>query len=151
MSLQTATQTCFCGATKLEFPVDGIEDVFVCHCLDCRKLTASMFATNFCMKDVNIKYLKGGDKLKQVAQSASIASGNSMKDSRCGECGTLMNRQSSGFPGLSFLRVGEVDQLDVLLAGKFKPRVEQFMGSKAPWIGEIEAERRAEGQFDFTA
>ncbi|KAK3671882.1 hypothetical protein LTR78_008248 [Recurvomyces mirabilis] len=132
MAPTTASQTCFCGATKLEF------------------LTASMFATNFCVKDANITYVNGGDNLKKRAQSASIASGNSMNDTRCGECGTLMNRQSNGFQGLSFLRVGEVDQLDELLATTFKPRVEQFLRSKAPWIGEIDAPEKAQGQYDFS-
>ena len=108
-----------------------------------------MFATNFCVKDVNITYVKGGDNLKKRAQSASIASGNSMNDTRCGECGTLMNRQSSGFSGLSFLRVGEVDQLDELLATTLKPRVEQLMRRKAPWIGEIDAPEKADGQYPF--
>ncbi|KAK4575153.1 hypothetical protein LTR86_001005 [Recurvomyces mirabilis] len=150
MAPTTASQTCFCGATKLEFPVSAVEDVFVCHCLDCRKLTASMFATNFCVRDVNITYVKGGENLKKSAQSASVASGNSMNDTRCGECGTLMNRQSSGFQGLSFLRVGEVDQLNELLATTFKPRIEQFLRSKAPWIGEINAPEKSDIQYDFS-
>src|ERR1700712_506215 len=106
-----------------------------------------MFATNFCVKDKYITYTKGEDKITNRAQSATIASGNTMKDTFCSVCGSIMNRQSSGFPGLSFLRVGQVDQLGELLGTKFKPRVEQFLSRKAPWIGPIDAPEKSEEQF----
>jgi hypothetical protein len=45
----SATATCFCGAVQLAFPTQGpgLLSTFVCHCTDCRKITASMFASNF--------------------------------------------------------------------------------------------------------
>jgi hypothetical protein len=50
---EEATATCYCGAVQLAFPVDGPGMVgsFVCNCTDCRKITASMFASNFVIKD----------------------------------------------------------------------------------------------------
>jgi hypothetical protein len=50
---EEATATCFCGAVQLAFPVEGpgLLSTFVCNCTDCRKITASMFASNFTVDD----------------------------------------------------------------------------------------------------
>jgi hypothetical protein len=38
----TATATCYCGAVQIEVPTEGegLVDAFLCHCTDCRKITA---------------------------------------------------------------------------------------------------------------
>ncbi|KAG9745242.1 hypothetical protein KCU73_g7930, partial [Aureobasidium melanogenum] len=110
-SPQRATATCFCGTVQLELPVEGedVTQVFVCHCLDCRKLTASMFTTAFVVKDTSLTHLRGESSLGTYARSNTIASGNTMTNYFCKDCGTLMYRRSSGFPGLSIPRVGIVD------------------------------------------
>lgn len=38
----TATATCYCGAVQIEVPSEGegLIDTFICHCTDCRKITA---------------------------------------------------------------------------------------------------------------
>ena len=38
----TATATCYCGAVQIEVPTEGegLVDTFICHCTDCRKITA---------------------------------------------------------------------------------------------------------------
>ncbi|KAF7345650.1 Glutathione-dependent formaldehyde-activating GFA protein [Mycena venus] len=53
---EEATATCFCGAVQLKFPTQGpgLVETFVCHCADCRKITASMFASNFTILDTHI-------------------------------------------------------------------------------------------------
>jgi hypothetical protein len=44
----TATATCYCGAVQIEVPTegDGLVDTFICHCTDCRKITAR-YVPNF--------------------------------------------------------------------------------------------------------
>lgn len=41
----TATATCYCGAVQIEVPTEGegLVDTFICHCTDCRKITARYF------------------------------------------------------------------------------------------------------------
>jgi hypothetical protein len=51
----------------------------------------------------------------------------------CSTCGTLMNRVSSGYPGLSILRIGTVDDFH-LHETKLKPRVEQFTKNRVEWF-----------------
>ncbi|KAK1075561.1 hypothetical protein LTR48_009241, partial [Friedmanniomyces endolithicus] len=66
-SPERSTATCFCGTVQLELPVEGEDMVnsFVCNCNDCRKITASMFACNFIVKDSALKHVKGQDKLTE--------------------------------------------------------------------------------------
>ncbi|KAK9327503.1 Mss4-like protein, partial [Lipomyces starkeyi] len=73
-----ATATCFCGAVQLAFPTHGpgLVDTFFCNCTDCRKITASTFASNFTVADMHLKHLRGRDNLKTFSQSRTIASGN---------------------------------------------------------------------------
>ncbi|KFZ23499.1 hypothetical protein V502_02022, partial [Pseudogymnoascus sp. VKM F-4520 (FW-2644)] len=82
-----ATATCFCGAVQLAFPTQGpglptqgpgLVDAFVCNCVDCRKITASMFASNVTVADTHLKHLRGQDNLKTFSQSHTIGSGKTM-------------------------------------------------------------------------
>ncbi|KAF2102464.1 hypothetical protein NA57DRAFT_32030 [Rhizodiscina lignyota] len=131
----TATATCYCGAVQLSFPVEGEDFVtsFVCNCTDCRKITASMFASNFTVNDRSLKHLRGEDKLTRWAQSKTIASGSVMENSFCSVCGTLLYRRGSRFPGKSILRIGTVDDFN-LHETKLRPRVEQFINSRVSWF-----------------
>lgn len=130
-----ATATCFCAAVQLSFPTegDGLVDTFICNCTDCRKITASMFASNFIVKDSTLKHERGEDKLTRWAQSKTIESGQTMENSFCSICGTLMYRRSTGFPGMSVMRIGTVDDFN-LHETKLKPRVEQFCKDRVSWL-----------------
>lgn len=65
-----------------------------------------MFASNFILKEASVTHTRGKEKLKKFAQSKTIATGNTMENHFCGECGTLMYRISSGFPGMLITRIG---------------------------------------------
>jgi hypothetical protein len=75
-----ATATCFCGAVQLVFPTEkpGLVDTFICNCADCRKITASMFASNFIVEEKMTEHARGKDNLTAFAQSKTIESGNTM-------------------------------------------------------------------------
>lgn len=53
---------------------EGYQGAFVCHCTDCRTITASMFATNFIVSTSHLKYNRGEDQLKSYGQSETIGS-----------------------------------------------------------------------------
>ncbi|KAI4719357.1 hypothetical protein E4T48_04407 [Aureobasidium sp. EXF-10727] len=144
---QRATASCFCGTVQLELPVEGddLTQVFVCHCTDCRKLTASVFTTAFVVKDSSLVHLRGEDKMAKYSTSATVASGNTMTNYFCSGCGTLMYRRSSGFPGLSITRVGTVDDLS-LHDTKLKPRVEIWCQSRVKWFDGVEGIKQSQDQ-----
>ncbi|KAK3673321.1 hypothetical protein LTR78_006866 [Recurvomyces mirabilis] len=148
MAPERATASCFCGAVKLEFPVEGVDlvDTFICNCTDCRTITASMFASNFIIKNSSLKHLSGEDKLTKFAQSQTIATGSTMENSFCSVCGTLMYRRSSGFPTNSVLRIGTVDDFN-LHDTKLKPRIEQFTKDRVGWFHGGEGVKQVEGNY----
>lgn len=119
---------------------------FICHCSDDRKVTASMFASNFIVTNSSMVHLRGEDKLTRWAQSNTIATGDTMENSFCSICGTLMYRRSSGYPGKSVMRIGTVDD-HRLHATKLKPTIEQFAGNRVEWLtGGVGVEQK-EGNF----
>ncbi|KAI0152739.1 Mss4-like protein [Xylariaceae sp. FL1272] len=145
-----ATATCFCGAVQLSLPVEGpgLVDVFVCNCSDCHKITASMFASNIIVADTHLKHLRGQEKLKTYAQSKTIASGGLMTNYFCSTCGTLMYRVGEKFPGVSILRLGTVDDIN-LADTKLRPKTEQFIKDRVSWFSGCEGARKAEAMATF--
>ncbi|KAH7371144.1 Mss4-like protein [Pyrenochaeta sp. MPI-SDFR-AT-0127] len=152
-----ATATCFCGAVQLAFvsplsltlcclaslPVErraiqpiegpGLIETFVCNCTDCRKITASMFASNFTIDDKYLKHLRGQENLKTFGQDTTIASSSKMTNYFCQTCGTLMYRVGAAFPGCSILRLGTVDDFN-LVEKQLKPQREQFIKDRVNWF-----------------
>lgn len=92
-----------------------------------------MFASNFVVADTHLKHLRGEDKLTRFKQDKTTATGNSMENSFCSVCGTLMYRRSSGYPGMSIPRIGTIDDF-ALQETKFKPRIETFEKDRVSWL-----------------
>lgn len=130
-----ATATCFCGGVQIVFPTEqpGLVDTFVCNCSDCRKITASMFASNFIVDDSYRRFVRGEELLKIFSQNTTIETGNTMSNHFCSNCGTLMFRVSSGFPGKSIMRIGTIDDFN-LHETKLKPRIEQYTKDRVAWL-----------------
>ncbi|EMF08884.1 uncharacterized protein SEPMUDRAFT_73145 [Sphaerulina musiva SO2202] len=145
---KTATATCYCGTVQLEFVTEGehFVDTFICNCTDCRKITASMFASNFIIADPGVKHLRGEDKLTRYAQRNTIKSGCEMANYFCSVCGTLMYRVGTGFPGNKVMRTGTVDDY-TLHETKLKPRIEQFTKDRVAWLQGAEGVQQEKGSF----
>lgn len=124
----------------------GYQGAFVCHCSDCRTITASTFATNFTIALSHLKYNRGKSDLKLYGQSTTIGSprnGHTMTNSFCTHCGTLMYRISSGTPDLAFMRVGTVDDF-TLHETRLKPDVEFFTKDRVGWLRPISGMKQVE-------
>ncbi|KAK0621823.1 Mss4-like protein [Bombardia bombarda] len=141
-----ASATCFCGAVQLPVEGEGLVNTFVCNCTDCRKITASMFASNFTIKDSHLEHVRGKDNLKTFSQSQSIHSGKAMTNYFCDTCGTLMYRVGERLPGVSILRIGTVDDFS-LHETKLKPRQEHWVKNRVSWFTGVQGvEEVFEGQ-----
>ncbi len=101
-----------------------------------------MFATNFTVAFSHIKYVRGKSDLKQYAQATTPATGNSMTNSFCSNCGTLMYRVSSGHPDQAYMRVGTVDDF-ALHETILKPQVELFSKDRVGWLAPVEGVKQA--------
>ncbi|KIY02518.1 uncharacterized protein Z520_00983 [Fonsecaea multimorphosa CBS 102226] len=143
-----ATATCFCGAVQLKFPTEkpGFITSFVCNCFDCRKITASMFASNFIVADSHVTHLRGKDNLTSFGQSKTIESGHTMTNYFCSTCGTLMYRISSRSPDSLVMRIGTVDDFH-LHETKLKPQVEQYVKDRVTWLSGAEGVEQVEGSW----
>ena len=141
----SATATCFCGAVQLSFPTQGpgLLSTFVCHCTDCRKITASMFASNFTVDNNYLTHVRGRDNLTAYGQSHTIASGKLMTNYFCKTCGTLMYRVNN--PGRSILRIGTVDDFN-LHETKLKPQAEIWVKDRVGWVSAVEGAQQVETQ-----
>ncbi|OQN98798.1 hypothetical protein B0A48_15144 [Cryoendolithus antarcticus] len=116
MSKRT-TATCYCGAVQLEI------------------LT---------VETPHLRHVRGADNLSAYSTSKTINTGNTMTSHFCKTCGALIYRRSSGFPGLSFCRIGTVDDID-LHDEILKPMAEQFTVSRVKWLEPVEGVRQTEG------
>lgn len=126
----------------------GLQGTFVCHCSDCRKVSASMFATNFTSLDSHTRFARGEDNLTVFSQSKTIATGHTMSNSFCKTCGQLMFRASTLAPGSRFMRGGIID--DHSLHDTFlKPDVEIFSEHRAAWLKPIEGAEQGIGMGPF--
>ncbi|KAL2203714.1 hypothetical protein CC79DRAFT_1388365 [Sarocladium strictum] len=144
-----ATATCYCGNVQLAFPLSkpGYIFSFVCHCADCRKLTASMFTSGFLILDTHLKHIRGEENLKQFSQSETIErKGNLMTNFFCTTCGSLMYRRAGSYPGVSILRLGTVDDFK-LAETVLRPNVEQYIKHRVGWLKDIENMKYCDGQF----
>ena len=55
-----------------------------------------------------------------------------------------MNRKSAGSPDQNFLRIGTVDDF-TLQATVLKPKTEQFIGTRFPWVHGVDGARQVKG------
>ncbi|KAG8673746.1 hypothetical protein FPOAC2_07215 [Fusarium poae] len=144
-----ATATCYCGKVQLSFPVNkgnGLVNTFVCNCVDCRKITASMFASNFVVENSHLEHVRGKDLLQTYSQNETIGSGKAMTNYFCSNCGTLMYRVGERFPDVSILRIGTVDDFS-LHETKLRPVEEHFTKDRVSWFtGVTDVEKSFPGQ-----
>ena len=135
----SATATCYCGTVQLAFPTQGpgLLSTSICHCTDCRKITASMFASNFSIADPYLTHVRGRDNLTAYSQSRTTTSGKLMTSYFCSTCGTLMYRLSEAYPGRSILRIGTVDDFN-LHETKLKPKRETYVNDRVCWLSAVE-------------
>jgi hypothetical protein len=70
--------------------------------------------------------------LTKYERKTGIASGDQMDSYFCKTCGSLMYRISSGFKGVRIMRLGSVDDFN-LLEGPLRPRLEQFGKDRVSW------------------
>lgn len=145
---EEATATCFCGAVQMAFPLKepGYAGAFICNCTDCRKITASTFASNFITKDSHTRFLRGEDNLSSWGQAETIATGYKMTNYFCKTCGSLMYRVGEGFPGVKIMRLGTVDDFS-LVEEVLKPGVEQFTKDRVGWLSGAQDVKQVEGAY----
>lgn len=140
-----ASATCFCGQVQLSLPTEKPGLIFsaLCHCTDCRKLTASMFSSLVTVDDQHLQHVRGEDKLTQFTTSTTPASGRAMTNYFCSVCGTLMYRKSEDRPTWSICRLGTIDDFN-LAETKLRPTMEIYTKDRCAWLLALEGAVQSE-------
>ncbi|KAE8391239.1 Mss4-like protein [Aspergillus alliaceus] len=130
---------CFCGKVRIQYNGQPITSA-LCHCLDCRKLTGTLYTYNFVVKSADLK-ITGNPK--EVAKTSD--SGNHIKNYFCSDCGTPLyglRLNSAGTPDETIiLRAGILDDIGIL--NEHEPGAEIYTDRRVSWI------RPAEGANQF--
>ncbi len=113
---------CLCGAVTYTIATEP-EATVVCHCKDCQKYSGSAFATViFVTKDqVQITGELHG-------YESGTAAGNVITRTFCPNCGTHISENSTGFPEMTVLTAGTLDDPSWI-----RPTAQCFAGNKQPW------------------
>ena len=115
---------CACGALRYRL-ASGPMFVHRCHRRDCQRQTGSAFVLNALIETNRVEKLSGETR----AVAAPTDSGRPHHIHRCTSCGTAMWSHYGGVLGLSFVRVGTLDEPD-----RWPPDVHIFTESRQPWV-----------------
>lgn len=121
MNQETLTGSCLCGECKYSITAEPLH-FFQCHCVQCRKTTASAFAANIITALAEINWISGASNLKRFDYPE-----RGFTQVFCINCG-------SGLPFLDksgdvvFVPAGTLDNTP-----QIKPEANIFWGEKAEW------------------
>lgn len=129
--------SCYCGQITFRAEV-APENVTVCHCVDCHKLTGSAYRVSLPAPAETFQLLSG-----QPTTFLKIAeSGNKRAHSFCGHCGSpVYATAAEGAPTVYVLRVGTLDE-----RAKLPPKKEIWCRSALPWSRRLETTTQSEKQ-----
>ncbi len=100
--------------------------VHCCHCRWCQRETGASFALNAMVESDRVTLLAGEPELVDTPS----ASGRGQKIYRCATCRVaLWSHYSGAGPAVKFLRVGSLDNPDLL-----PPDIHIFTSTKQPWV-----------------
>ncbi|CAG8960058.1 hypothetical protein HYFRA_00010536 [Hymenoscyphus fraxineus] len=88
-----ASGSCMCGKNTIFLEGEPILKA-LCHCNDCRKIGGSMYSTNLLVPKDALK--ADTSKLNQFTKVSD--DGFTITSYFCGDCGSTLYRQSTGFP-----------------------------------------------------
>ena len=114
---------CQCGSVRYWLGQDALS-LYVCHCLECRRQSASGFG-------LSIPIWRDALRIEGPldAYSRATASGATTRCSFCKVCGTRIFHQSSRSDATATLKGGTLDSLEAL-----NPVAHIWVSHKLPWV-----------------
>lgn len=128
---------CHCGNITYEAEIDP-ENVVICHCADCQKLSGSAFRSVALSREGTFTLRSGEPKV----YVKTAESGAKRQQSFCPECGTpIYSTSDSTGPKSHGIRVGTINQRDELV-----PRRQIWTRSQQNWLADLDAVPKSEKQ-----
>ena len=134
---ETLTGSCLCGECKYSVTSE-LKHFFQCHCMQCRKTTASAFAANIIAVPSEIKWASGEHNTTRFDYP-----GRGFTQVFCKTCGSGLPFLDKGGE-MMFIPTGTLDNVPTI-----KPEANIFWGERAEWYEHGLAAPRQEG-FDNT-
>ncbi len=126
---------CHCGTLTYEAEVDP-DEVFICHCTDCQKISGSAFRTIVPAPEETFRFLTGEPKIYVKTGD----SGAERPQAFCPNCGSPIYATSVGeAPKIFGIRVGTIRQRDQL-----RPKAQIWYRSAQDWIMDLGSMRQIE-------
>lgn len=123
-AVTTLSGSCSCGAVKYRLTLRPMF-VHCCHCKDCQRQTGSAFVLNALIEADRVELLQGAPR----GFPQPTDSGRPHVILRCGDCGTALWSHYGGREEVRFVRVGTLDEPQLL-----PPDVHIYTRSKQPWV-----------------
>ena len=127
---------CHCGEITYEAEVEA-GTVTVCHCLDCQRLTGSVFRANIRAPAASFRMSGEPRRYVKVADS-----GARRVHAFCGTCGGPVYACDEHNPQWYSLRVGALDERDIV----GRPARQIWTKRRLPWIPQVDGVPEFEGQ-----
>ena len=99
------TGGCQCGAVRYE-TVDEPTELYVCHCLECRKQSASAFGISFIVPRRDITVTQGTPRF----WSRPADSGGRVNCAFCPDCGSRLWHEDAADPARASIKGGTLDE-----------------------------------------
>jgi hypothetical protein len=96
---------CQCGAVRYEITEDPVA-LYVCHCTECRKQSASAFGISLIVRRADFRLTKGSPK----RWSRSTDSGRTLHCNFCPDCGSRIVHEGGPEREVISVKGGSVDQ-----------------------------------------
>jgi len=96
---------CQCGAIRYELS-DGPLQLYVCHCTECRKQSASAFGISFIVRQAALHVTRGVPKF----WPRPTDTGNTLDCAFCPDCGSRLWHQRRGATDTLSIKGGSLDQ-----------------------------------------
>lgn len=105
LNAQERSGGCQCGAIRFVAPREPLV-LYVCHCGECRKQSASAFGISFTVARDALRLLQGTPRY----WSRHTASGHDLDCAFCPDCGSRLWHRSSGHPATVNIKGGSLDE-----------------------------------------
>lgn len=128
---------CQCGAVRYEIDAPLPDTIFICHCRECQKQSASAFGVSVPVQRSAFRLVQG--ELKRWQRAAD--SGNTVDCAFCPSCGTRIWHSPSNMPDMLRVRGGSLDVMPDLGSA-----VHIWTGSRMPGVNIPAGARQCPGQ-----